>query len=496
MGPMSRRERRLPDRVHLLGVGGAGVSGVARILHGRGHRVSGHDARDSDLLDGVRSIGVDVSVGESRREQLPRDLRESPDGGCVVRSSAVPDDDPQVQAAREAGVAVLKYAEALGLLFPAERTLAVAGTHGKTTTSWMLWRSLAGLATEGTPGAASSPAALIGGLERELETNAVAGARGAWCCVEACEYDRSFLHLSPRGAIVTNVEADHLDYYGTFENVVASFCDFVRLVDPEGLVVLGPDVPAEVERASRAPVWRLGRDLDAALCGERSGCFEFFLDGPGFDTPAVRLSVPGRFNVDNAALAMGLAIGLGAPRRASKFDRADLAAVANGVGEFCGAGRRFEPWGTAGGVDVVHDYAHHPTEVGVTIEAARRAFAGRPIHVLFQPHQFSRTARFLEEFADSLRAADRVVVADVYGARKHIDGQRHAGSPELVTALRRRNVAAEEGRAPSRAVETFVRELTPGAVALVIGAGDIDDIRDELFESLALRSPTEREPRG
>ncbi|MEZ6014095.1 MAG: Mur ligase family protein [Planctomycetota bacterium] len=455
----------VPRHVHLLGAGGAGVSAAARVLLSRGHVVTGHDRAASPFTEVLAGLGLDLQLGDSVAEALPRQAE------VVVRSVAVGLDDPQVVAAQGRGLAVLKYAELLGRLAPAGRTAAVAGTHGKTTTSWMVHHALAA-------GTGPRPGGIIGGLHQALRSNAVVPERGGWFTVEACEYDRSFLHLAPTAAIVTNVEPDHLDVYGDLATLEAAFCRFVDRVHPNGLVVLGREVPDRVAHATRARVWRLGRELSLDLHGERRGRFTFSLRGPGWATPRVTLSVPGAFNVENAALAIALAIGAHGvePSRA-----------AEAVAQFPGAGRRFEAWGAVGEVDVVHDYAHHPTEVRVTLEAARRAFPGRPLHVLFQPHQHSRTARFMEDFVEALRGADRVVVADVYGARRHIDLREGADAHTLVTRLSRARVAAEEGGGPEAACRAFVAGLAPNSAALVMGAGDIDGIRDDLFDHLALR---------
>jgi len=471
----------LPRRVHLLGAGGAGVSGVGRILASRGGRVSGHDRAGSQMFDALEELGFPLELGESRASSLPADVE------LVVRSAAVPPEDPQVVAALERGIPVLKYAEVLQRLARPERTLAVAGTHGKTTASWMLWYALEGIAeARGGPVAG----ALIGGICRRLSTNALGGSRGAWFCFEACEYDRTFLHLSPRGAIVTNVEEDHLDYYHSFDNIQRAFACFLDEVASDGLIVLGREVPEAVELGGRdTEIWRLGRELEVDLEGEERGRFRFRLRGPGWATPPVQLAVPGHFNVENAALSIGLAIGLSA--RVLRLDPSTLAeSAALGVERFLGVHRRFEPWGSRSGVDVVHDYAHHPTEVRVTIEAALRSFPGRLLHVLFQPHQHSRTSRFLEAFADSLRAADRVVVADVYGARKHLDGVQYAGARELVQALAQRRVEAVEGGPLASSVQRFVSGLPAGearATALVLGAGDVELVRESLLDGIAQR---------
>jgi len=472
----------LPRRVHCLGLGGAGVSGAARILHARGHVVSGHDRAYSPQLEPLRALGIELRTGESRVGDLPGDVQ------VLVRSAAVPIDDPQVEEARRRGIPVLKYAELLPLLARPQRTLAVAGTHGKTTTSWMLLHALRGQART-LPGADARllPGALIGGNCRLLGTNAIAADADAWFVVEACEYDRSFLQLEPRGAIVTNVDEDHLDYYGTRDAIEAAFARFADRVSPDGLLVVGRDVPERVEAAAGARVWRAGREFDYEIRARREGCAELVVRGPGWATPACALAVPGDFNADNAALALALAVGLGALPGAPQYGHPDPAgSAARGVAEYPGAGRRFEPWGSAGGIELVHDYAHHPVELRATFAAARARFPGRALHVLFQPHQHSRTARFLREFAVELAAADRCVVSDVYGARTHIDGQQSAGARELVALLVERGARAEAGGELNTSRALFAAGLVPGAVALVIGAGDVENVRDGLLRDLAV----------
>lgn len=470
----------LPREIHLIGIGGAGVSGAARILAARGHRVTGHDRAESELLRALDGL-VHVEVGPSTAASLPAGAR------LVVRSAAVPDRDPQVLAAHERGIPVIKYAELLGRLPAAGTGLAVAGTHGKTTTSWFLWHVLEALAKAGLGrGESRAPAALVGGLNGRLGSNAFAGERGGWFALEACEYDRSFLKLDPFGAIITNVEADHLDYYGSLAAIEAAFASFLVKTDAAGLVVLGQGVPPGVEEAAHAEVWRLGRELTLVDEGPIEGRRRFILRGPGWATPPVHLAVPGAYNVTNAALALGLAIGL-ATRRAPREEWPRIAAVAAaGAMSFEGAGRRFESWGLFGGIEVVHDYAHHPTELACLLSAAREAFAGRELCLLFQPHQASRTARLLEDFAAVLADCDRLIVAPVYGARLHIDGHNAAGAPELAAAVEALGGRAAAAGSLPESIQLFVEELADARdpVAFVVGAGDIEEAREPLSRAL------------
>lgn len=469
---------RVPERVHLVGVGGAGLSGAARLLLQGGHRVSGHDRCDSPFLVGLREQGMRLTLGEAARAPL------APDVELVVRSAAVPDDDPDVLAARERGVPVWKYARLVGALCPPDRTLAVAGTHGKTTVSWLLAYALRGLGHAGG-GEAPKRGFLVGGACQKLGVNAKLPEPGGWFAVEACEYDRSFHQLEARGAIVTNVEPDHLDYYGDLESIEVAFARFGDRVDPDGLIVVGRDVPERVHSEARAEVWRLGREVRVRLLGEDRGRFCIQVDGPGWSTPPIQLDLVGSFQVDNAALAVALTVGLAARDLGVEPSRA-AAGVARELMRFSGAVRRFERWGTVGDVEVVHDYAHHPTEVQVTLDAARRAFPGQALHVLFQPHQESRTARFLGEFTESLRGVDRVVVSDVYGARKHIDAVG-AGAAELAARLRTAGVDAVAPGDLSSSLTATLDRLPPRCALLVLGAGDVDTLRDDLLHDLALR---------
>ena len=469
------RAPELPRRIHALGAGGAGVSAALQVLAARGHALSGSDAADSELAELVRRAGVPVAIETAGFAPLPGDVE------LLVRSAAVPDDHPQVAAAKLRGVPVWKYAELLGALTPRGRTLAVAGTHGKTTTAWMLHHALAGMAeAAGGP----RPGALVGGICSLCGSNAVCADPGGWFAVEACEYDRTFLRLAPSGAIVTNVEADHLDCYGTLAAIEEAFAQFAARVEEGGALVVGRDVPAAVEAAAGVRVLRAGRDFATDLLGCERGRFRFRLRGPDFALDEVELGVPGEFNVANAAQALVLA--------AATAGREHVAAGARALARFRGAKRRFEPWGEVGGFQVVHDYAHHPTELACTLEAARRVFPGAALAVLFQPHQHSRTARFLGEFVESLARADLVVVADVYGARAHVD-RVSAGAPELVRGLQERGVEAVQGGDLASSARIFARLAPPAGGLLVIGAGDVETIRGDLLHELALRCAL---PRG
>ena len=476
-GTLPLHDLGLPRRLHLVGAGGAGLSGLARILADRGFEVSGHDRAASEFSAQLSALGIPFEQGPSEAACLPRAA------GAVLHSAAVAEADPQLVEARRRGLPCLRYSEGLGRLTRAQRSVTVAGTHGKTTTSWMLFHGLLG-ATEAALEQGlcfDRPGALVGGLHPRLAASAEPPTGSGWLVVEACEYDRSFLRLESKAAIVTNVEADHIDYYRDLGAVREAFARFVDGVSSSGLVVLGREVPAAVLAAVSCPAWRLGVELKLDLMGEHLGRCHFKVRGPGWCTPRIELAVPGLFNAENAALAIGMAVGLA--ERAGVALEPAAAAVARSLSRFRGVSRRFESWGTRRGIEVIHDFAHHPTELRATLAAARRAYPGRPLHALFQPHQHSRTAHFFADFVAALGGVDRLVVCDVYGARAQID-EHAADSAALVAELRALGANALHIPAAGEAARELAGGVSAGAVLLVIGAGDIDQVRGELLAAL------------
>jgi UDP-N-acetylmuramate--alanine ligase len=426
-------------RLHLVGLGGAGMSGYARVATQLGARVSGSDRADGPALAALREIGVEVHVGH--------DAANVPSGGDVevVHSTAVPADNPEREAARARGIADRPRAELLEQLSRLKRTIAVAGAHGKTTTTSMIAHALlrTGLA----------PAYLIGGALRTTGLNADWGA-GDWLVVEADESDRSMLELHVEIAVVTNVELDHHATYGSLAEVREVFRTFLAGV-PEAVLWDRPDVVAL--RASDAP--RVVFDVpDPAL---EPGGSRFTWHGI-----EVALAVPGAHNARNAAAAL----------EACRLAGADAARAATALADFAGAGRRFERLGTTvSGALVVDDYAHHPTEVAATIDAARTLGAQRVIAV-FQPHLYSRTARLAGEFGAALARADIVAVLDVYPARER--AEHFPGISGLTIA----ETAADAARGRpvlwlpdfAAAERVLAPRLRSGDLCLMLGAGNVD----------------------
>jgi UDP-N-acetylmuramate--alanine ligase len=485
-------------RVHLIGVGGAGMSAVAALLVARGLTVSGSDARHSVVVTALREAGVDVHVGHDAAHVAGADT--------VVVSSAVRETNPELAAARSAGLRVLHRSAALAALMADRRAVAVAGAHGKTTTSAMV--AVALLA------AGRDPSYAIGGtVLADLPAGAapasgpLAGARhgaGQDFVAEADESDGSFLAYRPTVAVVTNVEPDHLDHYGTREAFERAFEDFAdRIVDGGALVacvddpgsraLLAAAAPRLADRDVRAVGYGQDRAADVVVTGYRPGpgagstvtlrtVHPDVVDAPGqLMEVTLELAVPGLHNALNAAAAWTAARLLGAP----------VHAVGAGLSAFRGTGRRFEERGRAAGVVVVDDYAHHPTEVAALLRGARPVAGEGRVLVLFQPHLYSRTRIFATEFAEALALADAVVVTDVYGAREDPD-------PSVTGATitdRMPDGAHGEFVADRVAAAHRVADLAePGDLLLTVGAGDVTELASTVLARLAARD-TDRSQR-
>ena len=457
------------DRVHLVGIGGAGMSGIARILLDRGMAVSGSDAKESPTLLTLRAQGARVAVGQAAANL---DLL---DGGptAVVVSSAIKQDNPELAAATERGLTVLHRSAALAALMTDHRVACVAGTHGKTSTTSMLTVALQHCRLD--------PSFAIGGDLNESGANAHHGAGGIFVA-EADESDGSFLAFSPSVAVVTNVEADHLDHHGTVEAYNAVFESFVDRIVDGGVLVACVDDPGSAALALLAEsrgvrVRRYGRAAaDVTMTDYRPedgvGVATVLLDGAEI---VVRVAVPGEHMALNALGALVAGLELGAP----------LDGLLEGIAGFGGVRRRFEFKGRAGGVRVYDDYAHHPTEVAAQLRAVRPAAQGGKLVVIFQPHLYSRTRLFAAEFGAALALADEVVVLDVYGAREQpepgVNGQVVADAVPLPAERVHYEPSFER-------VPALVSGIAgDGDLVLTMGAGDVTMLGQELIAELDRR---------
>lgn len=448
-----------PAHVHFVGLGGIGMSGLARMLAQLGYWVSGCDAADAPLLHALRAERIVVSLGHDPAHVEDVDL--------VVITSAVRADHPEVAAAVARRLPVVKRAALLGWLTAGATCVAVAGTHGKSTTAAMITLILE---QSGQP-----PSFAVGAEVRDFGTNARLGS-GAIFVVEADEYDYSFLHLEPAVAVVLNVEHDHPDLFPTPASVEAAFRRFLERVRPGGTVVLSGDDPGCRRLANTLALcevcvvtfgtsgqvdWRVTGGADVRLVGP---------DGRAW---SLGLRVPGWHNRLNAAAAVAAAAALGVEPETSL----------RALEEFSGVGRRFELWGEGQGIAVIVDYAHHPSEIRATIAAARERYPSARLWVIFQPHTYSRTRAFFGEFAAALGLADQVILTPVYAAREVDPGD----VPLERLALRIEPGPARLAASPRAAAQLVAELVEPGDVVLVLGAGDVWKAAPALLEFLGGR---------
>ncbi|MDQ6601175.1 MAG: UDP-N-acetylmuramate--L-alanine ligase [Chloroflexota bacterium] len=439
--------------VHFVGIGGAGMIGLARILLAQGYRVTGSDRGDSPGLATLRELGATVHVGH--------DATYVGDAALVVISAAVRDENVEVAAARARGVPIVKRAALLGALANARRCIAVAGSHGKSTTSGMIAYILSALGHD--------PLFVVGAEVRDLGTSARNGA-GPLAVVEADEYDYSFLHLTPDIAVITNIEHDHPDIFPTVDAYLAAFARFAGQTRDGGTIIIGSDDPNAVTITATMAVQTVGAGptADWRIIAEADGTVT--LTHRGTRIGRTTLTVAGEHNARNAAMAVAACAAVGV----------DADEALRVVAAYRGVGRRFEVVGETDGVTVIDDYAHHPTEVRATLAAARTRYPGRRIVAVFQPHTFSRSILYAAEFAAALSDADVAFVTDIYAAREPDPGTIDAR--DIATA-----VTGGCGIASGDLAATVARIMSavkPGDVGLTLGAGDITTVGPQVLRLL------------
>jgi len=445
------------EHIHLIGIGGSGLSAIARLLKEMGYAVSGSDRAETPFLPDLRAAGVTISLGHRPENIAGADL--------VVRSSAIPDDNPEVAAARAAGIPVLKRADFLGRLMAGKTGIAVAGTHGKTTTTAMIAWLLTALEQR--------PSFIVGGVLNNLGVNARAG-KGKNFVIEADEYDRMFLGLKPVIEVVTNVEHDHPDCYPSPADFQTAFVEFVKLLPPNGVLVANAEdaganaLLAEARKAGRKTVaYGISEQLPVNSDQRALAQNVKVNDRGGYSFDAivsrksqiVNLQVPGEHNVLNALAALTVV---------NLLDLS-LEAAAQALSQFTGTGRRFEVRGEANGIVIIDDYAHHPTEIRATLAAARARYAGRRIWAVWQPHTYSRTRTLFDQFTHAFGDADQVIVTEIYAAREPIQDY----SAAQVTRAMPHPSAHFIPDLPAVS-DYLVSHLRPGDVLLVLSAGDAD----------------------
>jgi UDP-N-acetylmuramate--alanine ligase len=461
--------------VHFIGIGGSGLSAIARLLLENGYTVSGSDRALTPFAEEVRKAGATVYVGHHPRNLTGADW--------VVRSSAITEDNPEVEGAKRAGIPVYKRADFLGRLMEDKTGIAIAGTHGKTTTTGMTAWVLSALGRD--------PSFIVGGTVNNLGVNAHAG-KGPAFVIEADEYDNMFLGLKPQIAVVTSLEHDHPDFFPTFESMYKAFEKFVDLLPADGtLIVCAEDVGASAlipharkqgksvisyglqnEMTLNTPLWVQARDVRPNNCGG----FDFLavsnLASKTSISVKVSLQVPGEHNVRNALAVLAIIGELGLSRRKA----------AQALGEFTGTGRRFELRGEVNGIRIFDDYAHHPTEIRATLAGARARFPQARIWAVWQPHTYSRTKTLFLDFARAFKDANEVIVTEVYAAR---EPKQDFTSAEIVSAMP--HFSARYIATLPEVADYLLGHLEPGDVLLVLSAGDADQISTDVLRGLKER---------
>ena len=461
--------------VHFIGIGGSGLSAIARLLLESGYTVSGSDRALTSFAEEVRKAGATVYVGHHPRNLTGVDW--------VVRSSAITEDNPEVTAAKRSGIPVYKRADFLGRLMEDKTGIAIAGTHGKTTTTAMTAWVLSRLDRD--------PSFIVGGVVNNLGVNAHAG-NGKTFVIEADEYDHMFLGLKPRIAVVTSIEHDHPDCFPTLESMYQAFEKFVDLLPEEGTLIVCAEDPGaaalipHVRKKGRnvisygvqgdmtinTPLWVQAREVNP---NERGG-FDFTatsnLGSKTSGTVKVSLQVPGQHNVRNALAVLAVIGVLGLSRKKA----------AQALAEFNGTNRRFELRGEVDGIQVFDDYAHHPTEIRATLAGARARFPKARIWAVWQPHTYSRTRTLFLEFARAFKDADQVIVTEVYAAR---EPKEEFSSAEVVSAMP--HLSARYLKTLEEVTEHLLLNLQPGDVVLVLSAGDADQVCTDVLKGLQER---------
>lgn len=452
-------------RIHFVGIGGAGMSGLARIALSHGIIVSGSDAKDSSVVTGLSALGATVRIGHASQNVDGADV--------VVFSSAITESNPEIIRAKELGLLLLTRAQALATLMSTSQSIAVAGTHGKTTTSSMLTVALQACGLD--------PSFAIGGTLTSSGSNAHKGT-GNLFVAEADESDGSFTEYKPFAAIVTNVEHDHVDYFHTPQAVTDAFTDFASTISSDGYLVYCADDKgsaslgvATSRLANRPNLISYGVTDGADLRIDQISLLPMGASArvlwKGRAIGVLTLAVPGHHNLLNAAACLAMGLSLGAP----------AAELLSGLHSFRGAGRRFELKGTVHGIRVIDDYGHHPTEIKVTLTAAKHYAGDGRVLVIFQPHRYSRTQAFLSDFAKTLDIADEVVLLEIYAAsEKEIPGI----SAKLIA-----DQMSHGHFIPNfvDASDWMIDNAKPGDVIVTLGAGDVNSLAPIITEGLTRR---------
>lgn len=453
------------------------MSGLAKVLLNNGASISGSDQTGGYIINRLNKLGADIRTGHMKQwlERLGDNVE------AVVISAAVGEDNPELKYARQKGFRVLKYAEMLGMLIEKYSGIAVAGTHGKSSTSGWAAYILNKLGV--------NPNYIVGADIAQLEGSSGVGD-GDLFVVEACEYDRSFLKLHPKIAAVLNLEEDHLDYYRDINDIISAFSEFLSGVKPGGVIVVNADdnncklmlesYKQRLEEFGRKceKIVTFGIDSDAEYTAKKirlvDGCYNFELCYDGYPVGSIKLSMPGRHNIYNCLAAVAIA----------GYAGIDHGKIIQVCGSYTGADRRLTVKAEINGIKILDDYAHHPTEIKASLKAIRERYGNSRIICVFQPHQYSRTRFLLDDFAESFKLADITVVPDIYFVRDTIEAQKEVNSSILVDRIKKAGSEAIFIDSFSKICDYLKDAAGSGDVVVTMGAGDIWKVADEYIQWL------------
>ena len=449
-----------PVHLHFIGIGGISMSGLAEILLKEHFVISGSDSKETALTKRLGQLGAEVFYGQ-RASNLKDGVQ------AVVYTAAIHGDNPELKAAKEKGIPTLSRAELLGQIMDNyKQSIAVAGTHGKTTTTSMVTHILLEACTD--------PTVSVGGILKAIQGNIRVGSSEVFL-TEACEYTNSFFHFYPKYGIILNIEEDHMDFFKDLADIRKSFRRFAENVQPGGTLLLNAEIPGLREFTEGLPCKSVTYGLEGT--GEyHAASLTFQKDGrPRFDlvhgqetVGPIAMEVPGRHNVSNAVAACALGLEMGIP----------FPCIQKALAGFGGTARRFEHKGSLGGITIVDDYAHHPTEIAATLAAAKNCGGGRLVCV-FQPHTYTRTKAFMDEFAQSLAAADVVVLADIYAARE--TDTLGISSKDLQKKLQKLGCACHYFPSFDEIEDFLLKNCINGDLLITMGAGDIVQVGEHLL---------------
>lgn len=421
--------------IHFIGIGGIGVSAIARMMVREGKIVSGSDLSNSALLNELKKIGIEIAIGH-------RESNLSSGVDLVVYTTAIKDNNPELKKAKKMGIDTISYPEMLGVVSKEKYTIAVSGTHGKTTTTAMIAKILSDVKV--------NPTVVVGSILKEGGSNFIFG-NSKYFLTEACEYRRAFLNLSPKIIVITNIDKDHLDYYKDLDDIQNAFITFVKKLGKDGYLI------CDMSGDNIKPI------IDAA---KKTGCK--IIDYSKISSK-LNLKVPGAHNIKNAKASLSLA----------QILRVKKPLAVKALDNFKGTWRRFEYKGSVNGVLIYDDYAHHPTEIQTTLKGARDYFKRKKIWVIFQPHLYSRTKLLFDEFAKSFNNTDEIIIADIYAAREKNDKTIH--SKKLAEQIRKHNKNAQYIKSFDKIKDFLLGNAKDGDVIITIGAGDVFKIGESLL---------------